>query len=515
MPDRRNAHVRVAIAGSGFGGLGAAIRLRQDGEDAFVVFERANDVGGVWRDNTYPGCTCDVESHLYSFSFARNPEWTRRYSPWSEIQRYLRDCAERFGVLPHIRFGHEVTRATWDEDALRWIIETSQGTYTADVFVAATGALSEPSTPRLRGLESFGGKAFHSARWDHDHDLRGRKVAVIGTGASAIQIVPSIQPEVERLSLFQRTPPWVIPRRDREISEWERKLLREHAWLQRLVRAAIYARRELFACMFFDVRIARALEQFALLHLERSVRDPVLRAKLTPSYRLGCKRILISDDYLRSLTESNVDVVTSPIREVRAGCILTEDGREHEVDTIIFATGFQVQGYPFKDRVRGRGGRTLEDVWRDAGGMSAHLGTTVSGFPNFFVLQGPNTGLGHTSVIIMMEAQIEHMLNALRFMRRHGYASVEPKPEAQAAFVAEVDRKTKGTVWTAGGCSSWYLDARGHNSAIWPGFTFTFKRRVARFDPREYLLVRPHANVRSRPLASPRRRVEVVEAAGA
>jgi len=513
VSDRRNAHVRVAIAGSGFGGLGTAIRLLQEGETDFLVFERAADVGGVWRDNTYPGCACDVESHLYSFSFARNPEWTRRYSPWSEIQRYLRDCAERFGVLPHIRFGHEVTRATWDEDALRWIVETTQGTFTADVFVAATGALSEPSIPRLPGLESFRGKAFHSARWDHGHDLRGRKVAVIGTGASAIQIVPEIQPKVGKLSLFQRTPPWVVPRRDRAITDLERRLLRRSPSLQRFVRGAIWARRELFACMFFDVRIARVVERLALLYLEKTIADPVLRAKVTPNYRIGCKRILISDDYLPSLTKHNVDVVTSPIREVREGSIVTEDGREHEVDTIVFATGFQVQDYPFKDRVRGRGGRTIADVWKN--GASAHLGTTLAGFPNFFVLQGPNTGLGHTSVIIMMEAQIEHMLGALRFMRRHGYASVEPKPEAQAAFVAEVDRKMRGTVWTAGGCSSWYLDANGRNSTLWPGFTFTFRRRVERFDPREYVLTRPYATVRSRPLPSSQRRLEAEEVARA
>lgn len=498
MPPQEKRHVRVAIAGSGFGGLGTAIRLRQQGELDFVVLERASDVGGVWRDNTYPGCACDVESHLYSFSFARNPDWTHRYSRWSEIQGYLRACAERFDVLSHIRFGTEVTRATWDEHAQHWVLETTNGRWTADAFVAATGALSQPKDPDIPGLERFAGKKFHSARWDHDHDLTGKKVAVIGTGASAIQFVPQIQPRVAKLSLFQRTPPWVLPRRDRAITERERRLMREHPALSWLVRSRIYVTRELLGTMFFDRRLGKMVEKLALAYLARKVPDPELRAKITPDYAIGCKRVLISDDYLPSLTKENVDVVTSGIREIRERSIVTADGREHEADTIIFGTGFKVQEYPFSSRVVGRGGRTIADAWQEAGGMTAHLGTTMAGFPNFFVLQGPNTGLGHTSVILMIEAQIAHVLSALRFMRRHGYASVEPKAEAQAAFVAEVDRKMEGTVWTTGGCASWYLDAKGRNSTLWPGYTFTFARRVSRFEPREYLLVGSRANARSR-----------------
>lgn len=498
MPNAEKRHVRVAIAGSGFGGLGTAIRLKQDGEHDLVIFERAGDVGGVWRDNTYPGCACDVESHLYSFSFARNPDWSHRYSRWSEIHAYLRKTAERFDVLRHVRFGHEVTRASWSEDARHWVIETTKGRWTADVFVAATGALSEPKDPSIPGLERFQGKTFHSARWDHAHDLAGERVAVIGTGASAIQFVPRIQPRVAKLSLFQRTPPWILPRRDRAITELERRLMREHPALSWLVRARIYAARELLGSMFFDRRLAKVVERLALAYLERNVADPALRAKITPSYTIGCKRVLISDDYLPSLSQPNVEVVTSGIREIRERSIVTADGREHEVDTIIFGTGFKVQEYPFSTRVHGRDGRTIAETWEAAGGMSAHLGTTMAGYPNFFVLQGPNTGLGHTSVIVMIEAQIEHVRGALRFMKRHGYASVEPKPEAQAAFVAEVDRKMQGTVWTAGGCASWYLDARGRNSTLWPGFTFTFMRRVARFDPREYVVAGSRANVRSR-----------------
>jgi cation diffusion facilitator CzcD-associated flavoprotein CzcO len=429
-----------------------------------------------------------VESHLYSLSFAPNPSWTHRYSSWSEIQRYLRDVAERFGVLPHIRFEHEVLRARWLADTKRWELETNHGTFTADVFVGATGGLSEPKTPALPGLERFTGKSFHSARWDHAHDLAGRKVAVVGTGASAIQFVPHIQPKVAKLSVFQRTAPWIMPRGDRAFTEAERERLQRSPMRHRLLRARIQAQRELFGAMFFDMRIARAVERLARLNLARQVRDRALRAKLTPSYTFGCKRILLSDDYLPALTRPNVEVVTSAIREVRERAVVTEDGSVREVDTLVFGTGFLVQEFPFGERVVGRSGESLADVWRAAGGMSAHLGTTISGFPNLFVLQGPNTGLGHTSVLLMMEAQMDHIVSALRFMRRHGYASVEPRPEAQAAFVAEVDRKMEGTVWTAGRCASWYIDAKGRNSTLWPGFTFTFRRRVERFEPAEYLL---------------------------
>lgn len=487
MAETKPQHVRVAIAGSGFGGLGTAIRLAQSGFHDFLVFERSNDVGGVWRDNTYPGCACDVESHLYSFSFARNPEWTRSFSPQREIWGYLRACAERFGVLPHLRFDHEIRQASWDEDAQRWRLETSHGTFTADFFVAAVGALSDPSIPALPGMDRFAGKAFHSARWDHEHELGGKRVAVIGTGASAIQFVPAIQPKVAALKVFQRTAPWIVPRRDHALGELERSILRRSNAAQWMKRASIYALRELMAVAFFDTRAAKVTQRVAMKHLERSVRDPALRAKLTPTYTMGCKRVLLSDDYLPAVAKANVDVITDGIAEIRPEGVLTKSGVLHEVDTIIFGTGFQVQKYPFADRVRGKGGRTLADTWKD--GMTAHLGTTVAGYPNMFLLQGPNTGLGHTSVITMIESQIEHIVDALRYVERRNLASVEPRASAQAAFVAEVDAKMMGTVWTSGGCSSWYLDERGRNSTLWPGFTFTFKRRVERFDPSDYVLM--------------------------
>lgn len=486
------SHTRVAIIGSGFGGLGAAIRLRQRGDEDFRIFERASDVGGTWRDNSYPGCACDVQSHLYSFSFAPNPDWTRSYSGQPEIWDYLRRCARDFGLIPHILFDHEVREAAWDDDARLWRVETSQGVYTADVLVMASGALSEPRVPRLPGFENFKGKSFHSARWDHAYNLKGRRVAVIGTGASAVQFVPEIQPLVERLHIFQRTPPWVMPRTERAFTERERRMFRRFPLLQRGERAAIYAFRELFVFGFRHLRMSRLIRRIALRHLERAVPDPVLRAKLTPAYEIGCKRILVSNDYLPAVTRPNVEVVTAGVAEVREHSIVDTEGVERPVDAVIFGTGFRVTDQPLAGHVRGRGGVTLEEVWR--GSPRAHLGTTVNGFPNLFILLGPNTGLGHTSVVYMIEAQIEHLMNALEFMARRGVAVIEPKPEAQAAFVGEVERRMEGTVWVAGKCASWYLDRTGRNSTIWPDFTWRFRRRVARLDPAEYLTSAPRGD---------------------
>jgi cation diffusion facilitator CzcD-associated flavoprotein CzcO len=476
-------HVHIGILGTGFSGMGAAILLKQRGIDDFYVFERAADVGGTWRDNSYPGCACDVESHLYSFSFAPNPDWSRLFSPQPEIFAYLRKCALDFGILPHVRFGHEIQGAHWDDDASVWRIQTSRGAYTADIVLSALGPLCEPQYPSVPGLETFTGKAFHSARWDHGYDLRGKRVAVIGTGASAIQFVPEIQPKVAKLTLFQRTPAWVLPRLDRAISQREKEAFRRFPAVQQAVRAAIYARRELFVLGFRNPRALNWLEKFALSYLERKVQNPELRKKLTPNFRIGCKRILISRDYLPALTQPNVDVVTDGIREVRGNRIITQDGSEHEVDVIIYGTGFKVTEMPFANMVRGRDGRTLNEVWE--GSPRAHLGTTMNGFPNLFTLLGPNTGLGHTSVVIMAEAQIQLAIEAIEHLHQKSLGVVEVKPETVAQSVREIDEDGKGTVWTAGGCASWYLDKTGRNSTLWPSFTFDFIRK-AHFRPSEY-----------------------------
>jgi cation diffusion facilitator CzcD-associated flavoprotein CzcO len=482
--------VSVAIVGSGFGGLGAAIRLKQEGVEDFRIFERAGEVGGTWRDNSYPGCACDVQSHLYSFSFAPNPDWTRKFSPQPEIWDYLKRCARDFNVLPHIHFNEEVREAEWDEDAQRWRVETSKGVYAASALILASGALSEPSLPNLPGLERFAGKVFHSARWDHEYDLKGRRVAVVGTGASAVQFVPEIQPHVKQLDLYQRTPPWVAPRRDRALGKTERSLLRRFPLLQRAARSFIYLFREIFLLCFRHLWLAGRIEALAQRHLEKSVADPVLRAKLTPDYRIGCKRVLISNDYLPALTRPNVEVVTEGIAEVRARSIVDRTGFERPADAIIFGTGFRVTDPPLARHIRGRGGKTLAEVWM--GSPQALAGTTVAGFPNFFILMGPNTGLGHNSVVYMMEAQIEHALSALRHLRRRGASAIEPRAEAQSAYVNEVQKRMEGTVWVAGGCASWYLDSTGRNSTLWPDFSWRFRRRVARLDPDEYVLSFKH-----------------------
>ena len=482
----QTTHARVAIVGGGFAGLGAGIRLRQEGEEDFVIFERAGEVGGTWRDNSYPGCACDVQSHLYSFPFAPNPDWSHSFSRQPEIWEYLRRCAREFDLLPHIRFRHEVREAAWDEGARRWRIETSRGVFTTSVLVVAAGALSEPSVPSLPGLSKFKGKVFHSARWDHEYDLTGRRVAVVGTGASAVQFVPEIQPKVARLHVFQRTPPWVLPRHDRALSRVERRLFRRLPVAQRAARASIYLFRELFVFGFRHLRLAKGVERLARRHLARSVADPLLRAKLTPDYAIGCKRILISNDYFPAVTRPNVELVRGPVVELREHSVVGDDGVERPVDAVIFGTGFRPTDPPFARHVRGRAGRTLAEVWD--GSPQAHVGTTVAGFPNLFILMGPNTGLGHTSVLYMVEAQIEHLLAALGHMRRHGVAALEPKPEAQAAYVADVQRRMKGTVWTTGGCASWYMDATGRNSTLWPDFTWRFRRRVARLNADEYVM---------------------------
>jgi cation diffusion facilitator CzcD-associated flavoprotein CzcO len=478
------ADVGVAIIGSGFSGLGMAIRLLQEGTDDFVVLERASDVGGTWYFNSYPGCACDVPSHLYSFSFAANPDWTQTYSSQPEIRAYLRRCADDFGVRPYIRFRQEVTAARWDGERGCWRLDTTGGPLSARVLVAAAGPLAEPKIPPLPGLESFTGTAFHSARWDHDHDLTGARVAAVGTGASAIQFVPAIQPRVARLHVFQRTPPWVLPHTSRPITDFERRLYRSVPAAQRLVRGGTYAAREALVLGFVkDPRLLRAVERMARRHLERQLADPELRARVTPTYTIGCKRILPSNRWYRALAQPNVELIPAGLREVRPRSVVAADGTEREVDTIIFGTGFHVTDMPVGRLIRGRDGRTLEEVWE--GSPRAHLGTAVTGFPNLFVLLGPNTGLGHSSVVYMAEAQIDHVLHVLRRMRARGADVVEARADAQARYNARIDERMRGTVWSTG-CSSWYLDRTGRNSTLWPDWTWRFRRRVAQLDPSDY-----------------------------
>ena len=478
-------HTRAAVIGSGFAGIGASIALGRSGVDHFVL-ERADDLGGTWRDNRYPGCRCDVPSHLYSFSFAPNPEWSETYSCQDEIWDYLRRTAERYGVTDRTLFGHEVLEASWDDDAQRWRLVTARGERTADVLILGNGPLAEPSLPDIPGLSGFRGTWFHSARWPADLDLAGRRVAVVGTGASAIQIVPAIQPSVEHLTVFQRTAPWVVPHRNRRITNVERSLYRRFPALQRLARAFVYWSRELLVGpMLTTGRGLDRLERLLRRTVEKQVRDPELRAKLIPDYRPGCKRLLPSNDWYPAIQKPNVDLVTDKILEIGYDRILTVEGQEIQVDTIVFATGFHVTDNPVIDRVRGRDGRTLAEHW-SATGMQAYLGTTVPDFPNFFMLAGPNTGIGHTSLLYMIEAQLAYVSDALETMTRRGAASVEVRQRALEAWTKEVQTKAASTVWNTGGCASWYLDAEGRNTTLWPDYTFRFRRRTRRFDPASY-----------------------------
>jgi cation diffusion facilitator CzcD-associated flavoprotein CzcO len=482
-------HHRTVIVGTGFSGIGMAIKLLREGERDFVLLERAGEIGGTWRDNTYPGCRCDVPSHLYSYSFAPNPNWSSTFSPQPEILDYLRGVAARFGVLPHVRFETELESAEWDEGEARWSIQTSRGPLSADVLITAQGPLSDPLVPDLPGLDSFEGTTFHSARWDHDHRLEGERVAVIGTGASAIQFVPKIQPDVAQLHVFQRTPPWIMPHPNRRMNDWEHKLYGRLPAAQLAMRAAIYWARETFVLQFRNERMRKLATRMALRQLEEQVPDPELRAKLTPRYELGCKRILPTDEWYPTLMQPNVELVAEAVREVKPNSIVAADGSEREVDTIIFGTGFHVTDIPIAARVRGRDGRTLEETWD--GSPSAYKGAAVAGFPNLFFLVGPNTGLGHNSIVFMIESQINYVAGALAAMRRRRAKVVDVRPEAQVAYNAELDRMTEGTVWVSGGCSSYYIDRNGHNSTIWPTFTWPFRQRTRQFDEGAYAIGAP------------------------
>jgi cation diffusion facilitator CzcD-associated flavoprotein CzcO len=485
--DRPVLDVEAVIIGSGFAGLGMAVRLLRDGVNDFVVLERGDEVGGTWRDNTYPGAACDVPSQLYSFSFDLNPRWSRSFSGQPEIFAYLRYVADRHGVRPHLRLGHAVTGAHWDDGIGRWVVVTDRGIWRARFLLTGVGALSDPSIPDLPGLADFSGRVFHSAQWDHDYDLTGKRVAVVGTGASAIQFVPQIQPQVANLVLFQRTPPWVMPRRDRALKSVEHVTYRYLPPVQRIVRASIYWGRETFAILFTrSTGLLKGAEKIARKHLADQVPDPELRAKLTPSYVIGCKRILLANDYYPALTQPNVDVVAGGLARVGERTVVGSDGSEHEVDAIIFGTGFHVTDMPMSAWLRGRDGRSLAEAWR-ATGMRAHHGTTVPGFPNLFVLVGPNTGLGHTSQVFMIEQQIGYVARALAETRRRGARTVEVRESVVAAEDVQMQRRMARTVWMTGGCASWYLDEHGRNSTLWPDFTFRFRQLLRRFDATAYV----------------------------
>ena len=498
-PLHRPAHNRVAIIGSGFSGLGMAIQLKKSGVDDFTVFEKEGGVGGTWRVNNYPGCACDVQSHLYSFSFEPNPDWSRMFAPAGEIKLYLERCAEKYGITPHIRFNTEISGLRWDEAAQLWRITTADGAeHTALVVVYGMGGLSTPAFPQIPGMEKFSGKTFHSQQWDHDYDLTGKRVAVIGTGASAIQFVPQIQKKAAKLDLYQRTPPWIIPKPDREISWLEKQAFKRFPKTQAAARNAIYWMLESRALAFtINPRLMVIAQRWAKSHIHKQIKDPALRKKISPDYTIGCKRILISDDYYPALAQPNVDVITNDICEVRHDSVVTADGVERKVDAIIFGTGFKATDPLPRNVVFGRGGVDLIDTWKE--GPEAYKGAAVAGFPNLFFLMGPNTGLGHNSMVYMIESQIAYVMDALKLMREKTLRSVEVHPDKQALYNRELQGKAQRAIWSVGGCKSWYLHpVSGKNVTLWPGFTWQYRRDTRRFDAQAYLL----RTARSQPCAT-------------
>jgi len=485
-----NEDFPIAIIGAGFSGIGTAIQLKKAGIDSFTIFERAGDVGGTWRDNTYPGAACDVPSHAYSLSFEQSPNWSRRFAESGEIHDYLRSITDKWKLREHTRFDTEIVDARFDENEGNWTLTTSDNeTFTARVVVSCVGGLVNPATPDIKGLQSFTGELFHTARWKHDYDLSGRRVAVIGTGASAVQVVPNIAREVEHLDVYQRTPAWVVPKRDKVYSERFKQLLARFPALLHASRFVKYWLSELFGpIVFLDNEWLSSLgKKGSLLHLKAQVQDPELRKKLMPNFQFGCKRILISDEYWSSFERPNVELVTDPIEEIKSTGIRSRDGTFREVDAIIIATGFDLglASAPFP--ISGIGGRSIDEAWKD--GAVAYKGMSVSGFPNWFILMGPNTGPGHTSVLVYTEAQIAHTVAAIKRLKNDGLRYLHVRQEVQNRYNEGLQGRMKHMVWSTG-CNSWYLSSDGSNHSLYPGFAVEYVLRARRFRERDYEIVR-------------------------
>lgn len=474
-PERRStAPLSALIIGTGFAGLGMAIALRKAGILDFLVVEKSQDVGGVWRDNTYPGAACDVPSHLYSFSFEPNPDWSRVFAPQAEIHAYLQHCATKYQLHPHLRLGSEVASAAYDEATQLWRVWLTDGrVYRCRWLISGTGQLSLPALPALEGIERFQGPSFHSAQWDPTVTLAGRRVAVVGTGASAIQFVPAIAPKVASLQVFQRSPAYMMPRPDRPYGRLEKRLLRSLPGATTLYRAWIYLKYESRALAFtrFKGLMTWAVGRPFQRMLKAQVPEARLRQQLTPDYPIGCKRILLSSEYLATMARPNVQLHTSSIRRVHTDSIETVDGQRHPVDVIVYGTGFAATRFLSPMKITGRGGQSLNDVWRD--GAAAYLGITVPGFPNFFMLYGPNTNLGHNSIVYMIESQIAHVMRCLNAARRVSAASIEVEARRYHDHAHLMRTALRRTVWN--GCTTWYTDAQGNNTTNWPGFTFTYR----------------------------------------
>lgn len=483
----QSRHADVVILGAGFGGLCMAIQLRQHGSDDFIILEKGSEVGGTWRDNSYPGCACDVQSHMYSFSFEGKADWTKRYAPWNEIQQYILDTTEKYGIRPFCRFNQEVNAAKFDETTALWTIGTQAGdTFTCRHFVLASGPLHVPQIPSIKGLDTFKGKVMHSAQWDHNYDLKGKNVVSIGTGGSAIQYCPEIAPLVKQLYVFQRTPAWVIPRDERKYLGVEKFVFDKVPALRKLYRARLYWSNESRVWPLFNPAVAKTMQTLAEAFIRMQVKDPALAKKLTPDYTIGCKRVLISNKYFPMFNRDNVELVTDGIREVRANSIVTADGRERPVDCIILGTGFIVDPRIYmKDfELTGLGGRDLRADWKDH--AECYYGTTANGYPNLWQLVGPNAGLGHNSIIFMIEAQVNYILKCMKLMQERGADYMDVKADVQRTFNDNLQKSFRNTVWNEGGCASWYNQADGRNIALWPKSTWRFWLETLRAKASDY-----------------------------
>jgi cyclohexanone monooxygenase len=476
-------NTRVLCIGSGFSGLAVSIGLRKQGIDDFILLEKAGQLGGTWRENTYPGCACDVPSHLYSLSFARKPDWSRMFAEQPEIQAYLVEVAERYSIMPHIHFDTEALKSSWDDGLKRWVIETNRARYVAQFLVLGQGPLHDAQIPKLPGLDSFTGTTFHSARWRHDYDLQGKRVAVIGTGSSAIQFVPKIQPLVDKLVVFQRRAPWVMPKLDRVISPREKWAMKHVPGLQRAVRTAIYGITETLQLAQRSPAAMQHVQKIGLWHLRRQVADEKLRAALTPKFTLGCKRILLSNTWFPAIQEPNVELVPHAATSITPDGIVGDDGIERKVDTIIFGTGFFVTNALMFKKVFGRHGESLHEAWK--GSPQAYLGTTCRDFPNAFFMIGPNTGNGHGSALVVIEAQARYVVDTVATAKKKGIEAIDVREDAQRTWNGKVQDALSTSVFNSG-CSSYYLDANGRNSSIYPWTTIDLARRLWRFDEAPY-----------------------------
>ena len=478
--------LNIAIIGAGFAGLGMGVRLKQAGFEDFTIYEKEGGVGGTWRVNTYPGAACDVQSHLYSFSFEQNPDWSRMFGTQQEILDYLEHVADKYRLRQHIRNNCEAVGAEFDERRGIWRIAFSDGeTVEANVLISGAGGLSRPALPDISGIDDYAGTMFHSARWQHDVDLTGKRVAVIGTGASAIQIVPQLAPLAEKLDLYQRTPPWILPKPDRPVRDWEKWIYRHVPGALAAQRFRLYSSLEVRVLGFTHPQVIKPFERLARRFLEQQVPDPELRRKLTPNYTIGCKRVLLANDYYPALLRDNVELISGGAAALTAGGVVDRKGCERPADVVVMCTGFYAAENVTPFPILGRDGQSLDDAWQD--GPEAYLGTTVHGFPNAFLIVGPNTGLGHSSMVLMIEAQINYIMSALKQMDLFRLKSVEVREDVQHRYNQRLQQRLERTVWNTD-CASWYKTASGKNTTLWPSFTFEYRARTRVFQPWNYHL---------------------------